>query len=181
MSDRSLVLVSLACWAGFAVIVMALDRFASGPGRRPRLLRFLTDDRGAKRVLVPPVAFSQALINLVDNAVESGGRESEFEIVVQRTGMRAELAVQDRGSGWPEVVRRHLGEPFVTTKPEGVGLGLYYVHSLAEAIGAELTLADREFGGAVARISLPIVPVAAPGEGLGATSLTGTEWSTQNG
>ena len=33
--------------------------------------------------------------------------------------------------------RRHLGEPFVTTKPEGVGLGLYYVPSLAQAIGVE--------------------------------------------
>ncbi len=144
-------------------------------------IRFLTDGRGPKRVLVPTVAFSQALINLVDNAVESGGRQSEVEVVVQRTGMRAELAVQDRGSGWPEVVRRHLGEPFVTTKPEGVGLGLYYVHSLSEAIGAELTLGDREFGGAVARISLPIVGVAAQSDNRAATTTDTTEWSTQNG
>ena len=101
--------------------------------------------------------------------------------MVQRMGMRAELAVQDRGSGWPEVVRRHLGEPFVTTKPEGVGLGLYYVHSLSEAIGAELTLADREFCGAVARISLPIVPVSAQSETRGPSTVAGAEWSTQNG
>ncbi len=127
-------------------------------------IRFLSDGRGPKRVLVPTVAFSQALINLVDNAIESGGPKGEIEIVVVRNGNRAELYVQDRGSGWPEVVRRHLGEPFVTTKPEGIGLGLYYVHSLAEAIGAELTLDDREFGGAVAKLSLPIVPTAATGE-----------------
>ena len=90
-------------------------------------------------------------------------------------------SVQDRGSGWPEVVRRHLGEPFVTTKPEGVGLGLYYVHSLSEAIGAELTLADREFGGAEARISLPIVSVAAQSEPRAAGAAASAEWSTQNG
>lgn len=144
-------------------------------------IRFLSDGRGPKRVLVPPVAFSQALINLVDNAVESGGPEGEVEIVVQRTGMRAELAVQDRGSGWPEVVRRHLGEPFVTTKPEGVGLGLYYVHSLSEAIGAELTLGDREFGGAVARISLPIVSGTTPGESRMPASPTSAEWSNPHG
>lgn len=154
-------------------------------------IRFLSDGRGPKRVLVPPVAFSQALINLVDNAIESGGPEGEVEIVVQRTGARAELAVQDRGSGWPEVVRRHLGEPFVTTKPQGVGLGLYYVHSLSEAIGAELSLADREFGGAVARISLPIVAATAQGEtravGQPATPsatsapAAANEWSPQHG
>ena len=66
-----------------------------------------------------------------------------------------DLAVSDRGSGWPSIVKNHLGEPFVTTKEDGVGLGLYFVHSLAEAIGAELHLEDRSSGGATARISFP--------------------------
>ncbi len=144
-------------------------------------IRFLADGRTGKRVLVPTVAFSQALINLVDNSIDSGGPTSEVEIVVQRNGNRAELCVQDRGSGWPEVVRRHLGEPFVTTKPEGIGLGLYYVHSLAEAIGAHLTLEDREFGGAVARISLPIVPTGSAPELAGDVTIPAPDWRPQNG
>jgi two-component system sensor histidine kinase RegB len=144
-------------------------------------IHFLDDGRGPKRVLIPTVAFSQALINLVDNSIESGGADGEIEIVVRRNGSRAELCVQDRGSGWPDVVRRHLGEPFVTTKAEGVGLGLYYVHSLAAAIGAELTLEDREFGGAVARISLPIVTGSAAGEGASGITIPTPDWRPQNG
>jgi two-component system sensor histidine kinase RegB len=144
-------------------------------------IRFLGDGRGPKSVLVPTVAFSQALINLVDNSIESGGSQSEVEIVVQRNGMRAELCVQDRGSGWPDVVRQHLGEPFVTTKPEGIGLGLYYVHSLAEAIGAELTLDDREFGGAVAKISLPLVPTATAVDHGSPLTIQTPDWRPQNG
>lgn len=144
-------------------------------------IHFLGDGRGPKRVLVPTVAFSQALINLIDNSIESGGRNGEVEIVVQRHGTRVELSVQDRGGGWPEVVRRHLGEPFVTTKAYGIGLGLYYVHSLAEAIGAELTLADREFGGAVAKISLPIVPTATTAETGVKLSIQTPSWRPQNG
>ncbi|MFP6605707.1 MAG: ATP-binding protein, partial [Myxococcota bacterium] len=54
-------------------------------------------------------------------------------------------------------VRTHVGEPFVTTKPGGVGLGLYFVHSLAAAVGGELLLRDRSDGGAVARIRFPRV------------------------
>ncbi len=142
-------------------------------------IRFLGDGSGPKQILVPTVAFSQALINLVDNAIESGDATNEVEIVVQRTGSRAILSVQDRGSGWPEVVRRHLGEPFVTTKSEGVGLGLYYVHSLAEAIGAELTLEDREFGGAVARMSIPLA--VAQSETTSQSTTPASEWSAQNG
>jgi C4-dicarboxylate-specific signal transduction histidine kinase len=66
----------------------------------------------------------------------------------------------DRGPGWPEVVRKHFGEPFITTKPDGVGLGLYYVHNLTEAVGAQFTLEDRENGGAEARISVPALPAS---------------------
>ncbi len=144
-------------------------------------IHFLDDGRGPKRVLIPTVAFSQALINLVDNSIESGGANGEIEIVVQRNGSRAELCVQDRGSGWPDVVRRHLGEPFVTTKAEGIGLGLYYVHSLAAAIGAELTLEDREFGGAVARISLPIVTGSAVSEAANGITIPTPDWRPQDG
>ena len=69
----------------------------------------------------------------------------------------------------------------MTTKPEGVGLGLYYVHSLAEAIGAELTLNDREFGGAVAQISLPIVPTTSSTEAAAPVTIPAPDWRPQNG
>jgi two-component system sensor histidine kinase RegB len=119
------------------------------------LLLFSSSGRRPRRALLPAVAFSQALMNLIENAVEAGNGKSDIEVKVVGHADGVELTVSDRGEGWPAVVRKHFGEPFVTTKPNGVGLGLYYVHSLAEAIGATLTLEDREEGGAVARISLP--------------------------
>jgi two-component system sensor histidine kinase RegB len=105
--------------------------------------------------MVPSVAFSQALINLVENAIESGNIEAGVDVSVHGAGDYVDLVVADRGEGWPTMVRSHLGEPFVTTKVNGVGLGLYYVHSLAEAIGARFQLEDRAGGGAIARVSLP--------------------------
>jgi signal transduction histidine kinase len=119
-------------------------------------VRFSSRGRGSRRALVPSVAFSQALINLIENAIESAGPGSEVDVVVHAGADHVDLSVADRGDGWPEMVRKHIGEPFVTTKAHGVGLGLYYVHSLAEAIGARLTLEDRDDGGAVARIKLPV-------------------------
>ncbi len=113
-----------------------------------------------RRAMVPPVAFSQALMNLIDNAIESGGQD-DVEVIIDKHEGHTEVAILDRGRGWPDVVRKHLGEPFVTTKPDGVGLGLYFVHSLTSAIGAELLLEDRAEGGAVARIRFPRVSVVA--------------------
>jgi len=109
-----------------------------------------------RRALVPAVAFSQALLNLIDNAIEAGGSNS-IEVMIDNPDGRTEVSILDRGKGWPEVVRTHVGEPFVTTKPGGVGLGLYFVHSLAAAVGGELLLRDRSDGGAVARIRFPRV------------------------
>lgn len=130
-------------------------------------IRFRDDVHAPMPVLLPPVAFSQALINLVDNAVESAGEEQPVDVRITRSGDRVQIGVFDRGQGWPEVVRRHLGEPFVTTKPDGVGLGLYYVHNLAEAIGARFLLVDRPDGGAIAQLSLPLSSQPAAGERLG--------------
>lgn len=118
-------------------------------------IRFRLSGPGPRHAILPAIPFSQALLNLIDNAAESGGREQPVDVIVGTRNGRIEVSVLDRGRGWPEVVRIHLGEPFVTTKPKGIGLGLYYVHSLSQAVGAELYLEDREGGGAVARISLP--------------------------
>ncbi|MCH2184813.1 sensor histidine kinase, partial [Myxococcota bacterium] len=123
---------------------------------------FTWDGRGPRRALLPSVAFSQALINLIENAIESDPSGRGVDVSVQGVGDHVDLVVSDRGNGWPTLVRQHLGEPFVTTKERGVGLGLYYVHSLSEAIGATLTLEDRPGGGAMARVSLPAVVATAP-------------------
>ncbi len=137
-------------------------------------IRYRPVGRGPYRALIPSVAFSQGLINLIDNAIQSGNEDSAagvtvgvtVDVTVEAGPDRVEISVSDRGVGWPAIVRSHLGEPFVTTKPGGVGLGLYYVHSLSEAIGAQLFLEDRPEGGATARISIPRAGrvESAPGE-----------------
>ena len=118
-------------------------------------IRLQTLGRAPYRVVVPSVAFSQGLMNLIDNAIQSSHGQAPVDVTLSGDLTHVDLAVSDSGSGWPSVVKNHQGEPFVTTKENGVGLGLYYVHSLAEAIGAKLHLEDRSSGGATARISFP--------------------------
>ena len=125
-------------------------------------VRVRTSGRGSRFSLVPRVAFSQGLLNLIDNAIEASDGCDDVEVVVDHQPGRVDVSVCDRGDGWPDVVKAHIGQPFVTTRPHGVGLGLYFVHTLSEAIGAEFHVEDRENGGAVARISLPAVQETRP-------------------
>jgi signal transduction histidine kinase len=140
-----------------AMIVERMCDSAAEADQTPGASKIYFSDNGRthRRALLPAVAFSHAILNLLDNARESTHGEGRIDVEVTSRGGRIQVLIMDRGSGWPDVVRKHFGEPFITTKPDGVGLGLYYVHNLTEAVGAEFTLEDRDLGGAVARISMP--------------------------
>ncbi len=104
---------------------------------------------------LPPVPFTQALLDLLDNASEA----SDTPIVVRVAcgGGECRISVEDDGPGWPDVVRANLGQPFLTTKGKGTGLGLYNAHSLAVALGGEFRLEDGAGGGAVAAFRIPCI------------------------
>jgi len=118
-------------------------------------------------MVLPPLALTQALLNLLDNASEAmlgaGDAVSTVDVEVDNADGTVRIAVLDRGPGWPQVVRDNVGQPFVTTKSDGTGLGLYNAHALAVALGGRLMLEDRTDGGAIAAMVLP-VEAFAPGE-----------------
>jgi hypothetical protein len=59
-------------------------------------------------------------------------------LAARATDRRVDLVVEDTGPGPPEAVRAALMEPFVTGKPEGIGLGLAVAKAVAEAHGGTL-------------------------------------------
>jgi two-component system sensor kinase FixL len=66
------------------------------------------------------------------------------------------VTVADTGAGLPDEIRARLFEPFVTTKPNGMGLGLAICHSIVEAHGGKLSAAPNPDGGTIFLITLPI-------------------------
>jgi two-component system, NtrC family, nitrogen regulation sensor histidine kinase NtrY len=100
---------------------------------------------------------SQALINIVKNAIESiEGRIVEghssppgwISVAVGESEGRVSVIVEDNGKGLPQHDRERLTEPYVTTRAKGTGLGLAIVKKIMEDHEGELVLEDREAGGA---------------------------------
>lgn len=101
----------------------------------------------------------QMLVNLTLNALDAAGRGGRVRIALEADAARVRLAVCDSGPGVPDEIRQALFEPFVTTKPEGIGLGLAVANRIALAHGGELCY-RREAGQTRFEVDLPIVPCA---------------------
>ncbi len=103
---------------------------------------------------------SQAVLNLLLNALQASGPESKvfLKTRVFALGGRemAAVIVEDRGSGLRASDRDELFSPFFTTKEEGTGLGLLSCRRILSDLGGDINLYPRQRGGARAVILLPM-------------------------
>ena len=108
-------------------------------------------------VLIDKVQIQQVLLNLIRNAVEamqsSVRRELTIRTVVSADGM-VEVSVTDSGPGLAADIREKLFQPFVTTKPSGMGVGLSICRGIIEAHGGRMWLADGPGSGAAFHFTL---------------------------
>ena len=106
-------------------------------------------------------ALSGALLNLAMNALQHGGPNARVGIEVCARGARLEIRVRDNGPGVPAEYRERIFEPFFTSRPDGTGLGLAVVRSVARAHGGDVTLDAGSGTGACFVVHLPLTGGAA--------------------
>lgn len=99
-----------------------------------------------------------AVLNLVTNALQAAGPNANVDVESRIDGQMAEIRVTDNGPGVPAALRQRIFEPFFTSRPDGTGLGLAVVRSVAEAHGGDVRLDSS--GGAGARFVMRL-PLAA--------------------
>lgn len=118
-------------------------------------------DPKAERAFADRVQIQQVLVNLMRNALEAmaGSRRRELEVRTTLLGdQTVEIAIADSGPGLAKSIANHLFEPFVSTKPNGMGLGLPICCSIVEAHGGQLKSEPNLGGGTVFRFTLPAAP-----------------------
>jgi two-component system sensor kinase FixL len=109
------------------------------------------------RVEADRVQLQQVLFNLMRNGIEAtrGCPRREIRVAVQAAdpGM-VQVSVADSGPGVPPELRSRLFQPFLTTKANGMGIGLSVCRTIVEAHGGRLWTEDAGDGGAVFHFTL---------------------------
>jgi len=103
---------------------------------------------------------TQALVNLVINAIQAVQRAGWVRIVAGPDDARGGLwlEVRDSGPGFDPEKRTAIFEPFYTTKPEGSGIGLWIVQQIVMAHGGTVVATNAPNGGAIFTLYLPLRP-----------------------
>jgi PAS domain S-box-containing protein len=104
------------------------------------------------------VQLQQLLLNLLINAIDAVSEQPENarQIVVRGRdcGSEVEMLVSDSGRGLPAEALGDAFEPFFTTRPGGLGLGLPICRTIVEAHGGRMTMSNNPSGGATVRFTL---------------------------
>lgn len=105
------------------------------------------------------VQLLQTVVNLLQNATDAmtdspeDARVVDLKAAIQSSEI--EISLADRGVGLPEDIEK-LFESFVTTKPDGLGIGLAISRAILESHGGQLSAEANPGGGAVFRCRLPV-------------------------
>ena len=108
-------------------------------------------------VLVDKVQIQQVLLNLLRNAVEAMQTSERRELSVSTRPAGDNMVavdVSDTGSGIPPDVASRLFQPFVTTKRQGMGVGLSISRTIIESHGGQITAESNPVGGTIFRFTL---------------------------
>ena len=115
---------------------------------------------------IPPFPFDAELMervvyNLVVNAAQASSSGGAVTVKTRASGGTAEISVIDRGQGIDPQHMNSIFNPFFTTKPEGVGLGLAIVSKIVDEHGGKIAVESEPGKGSMFRVLLPMVRPAA--------------------
>ena len=116
-------------------------------------------EEGLPPVLMDKIQIHQVITNLIRNSVDALSEVGSGEILIRTrrtSATQVEISVADTGPGLAPEVAARLFQPFVTTKPDGMGIGLSICRTIVEAHGGKLSVGDDPGSGAVFTVSLPL-------------------------
>ncbi|BBC72674.1 histidine kinase [Altererythrobacter sp. B11] len=136
-------------------LTQVLDDVATRFADRSRVVLI---DREPCVVMADREGLEQALVHLVQNAIEASEEGAPVFLDLRRDGEEAVIEIVDTGCGMsPEFIRARLFKPFHSSKPGGFGIGAFEARELIRAMGGRLDVESREGLGTRFLLRLPLL------------------------
>lgn len=133
--------------------------FVGGRERGVRLRIRLEPELDA--ILVDKVQVQQVLLNLIRNAMEAMADTPVRDLSIVTNAVEDDMVrveVSDTGHGIAPEIADQLFQPFISTKQQGMGVGLSISRTIIEAHGGRIQCRPRPEGGTIFEFTLPVVP-----------------------
>lgn len=114
------------------------------------------DAQDELQVHCDPDQMAQVALNILQNACQAMTEGGKITVRVRRVRGRVVIEFADTGPGIPEEYLERIFEPYVSTKKNGLGLGLPLCHNIVVAHGGTITVCSRQGQGATFVVNLPI-------------------------
>ena len=108
-------------------------------------------------IMADKVQIQQVLLNLIRNAVEAMGQSDQRDLVLSTLAADNQMlaiSVADSGTGIQPEIASRLFQPFVTTKRQGMGVGLSISRTIVEAHGGKIWVEENPGGGTIFRFTV---------------------------
>jgi two-component system, NtrC family, sensor histidine kinase HydH len=133
-------------------LTAVIDRAASRA--KVDIVRHYSDS--LPNIPIDPELMEQVFLNLLTNAAQASKPGTPITVNAEASDGQAEVSVIDQGSGIPPNQIETIFNPFVTTKQDGVGLGLAIVSKIVDGHGGKISVESEPGRGSTFRVCLPL-------------------------
>ncbi len=102
------------------------------------------------------LSVKHAVINLIENAIKAADEHVDVNFsVTTDSPAKFEISIKDDGAGIPSEVMEKIGEPFISSRKDSMGLGIFLANAAVERCGGSIEMLNMKEGGALSVIRLP--------------------------
>jgi len=120
-------------------------------------IEFKMEDACRDLLISSDITIRHALINIIENAIKAArSRVSVYYYCASSQRMHILMSVQDDGPGIPPEIMESMGEPFISTRSDSMGLGIFLANASIQRQGGSIEMFNVKNTGARTVIRLPV-------------------------
>ena len=107
--------------------------------------------------VISNLSVRHAVINIIENSIKAAKNKVYVSFnISDNSPSKFEISINDDGPGIPSKIMENMGEPFISSRKESMGLGIFLANAAVQRLGGTIEMFNLKIGGALTLIKLPL-------------------------